>query len=304
MRICAVSCVFASCGFALFATQQAEREFTLTTDANLVLLDVSVRDRAGRHVSDLGRENFRVWENGKPQTVSQFAREDQPVTVGLVIDDSGSMRSKRDEVTNAAMTFIGSSNPRDEVFVVHFNDRVRAGLPEGVAFSDNPALLRASLLRNPAEGRTALYDALMFSLKHLNAGRREKQALLLISDGGDNASRHNMNDVMDAVRESRATIYSVGIFDTDDPDRNPRLLRRLASVSGGVAYFPKELPEIDKICRQIAADIRERYTIGYVPDTSGNVGDLRNIKVSAAKDDGKFTVRARSSYRFPAGAEK
>jgi Ca-activated chloride channel family protein len=138
----------------------------------------------------------------------------------------------------------------------------------------------------------------VFSLHHLNTGRQEKKSLLLVSDGGDNASRHTSNDVIEAVRESRAIIYTIGIFDEDDSDRNPRLLRRLADVSGGSAFFPKELPDITRICHQIASDIRDRYTIGYVPaQTVGN--DLHSISVSAARGGEKFLVRARTSYRFP-----
>jgi Ca-activated chloride channel family protein len=280
-------------------SQLPEHDFKISADANLVLLEVGVKDRTGHLVSNLERENFQIRENGKAQTITQFSKEDAPVTIGLVIDDSGSMKSKRLEVIESALSFLNSSNPKDEIFVTHFNDKVRKGLPEGVAFSDSPALLKASLYQNPAEGRTALYDAILFSLKHLDSGKQEKKSLLLISDGGDNASRSNINDVIEAVRESRATIYTVGIFDTDDVDRNPGLLRRLANVSGGDAFFPKELPGLNQICKQIATDIRNRYTVGYVPSESNGSGALRSINVSVSRPGEKFMIRARTSYRFP-----
>jgi Ca-activated chloride channel family protein len=176
--------------------QVGEHDFKLKAAANLVMLEVSAKDREGRFVSDLTRGDFRVCENGKAQTISQFSKDDAPVTIGLAIDDSGGMKTKYSEVINSAMIFLSLSNPKDEVFIVHFNDSVRVGLPKGVPFSDNPALLKASVIRNPAEGRTALYDAILFSLKHLNSGRQEKKSLLLISDGGDNASTHKLRDVM------------------------------------------------------------------------------------------------------------
>jgi Ca-activated chloride channel family protein len=279
--------------------QDTEREFRLRADAKLVLVEVSVKDRTGHYIQDLARADFSIRENGKTQKISQFSKEDAAVTIGLVIDDSGSMRAKRLEVMHAAMTFLNASNPKDEVFVTHFNDKVRVGLPEGVPFSDNPQLLQASLLRNPAEGKTSLYDAMVFSLKHLNVGKQEKKSLLLISDGGDNASRHNLNDVIEAVGESRATIYTIGIFDEDDMDHNPGLLRRLASVSGGEAFFPKELTQMKQICQQIAADIRHRYTVGYVPPEFNGRGPMRSINVSASRPGEKFVIHARTSYRYP-----
>jgi Ca-activated chloride channel family protein len=284
---------------SVMLAQVGEHDFKLKAAAILVMLEVSAKDREGRFVSDLTRGAFHVRENGKAQTISQFSKEDAPVTIGLVIDDSASMKTKYSEVINSAMIFLSSSNPKDQVFVVHFNDSVRVGLPKGVPFSDNPALLKASLLRNSAEGRTALYDAILLSLKHLNSGRQEKKSLLLISDGGDNASAHELKDVIEAVRESHATIYTIGIFDEDDAARNPGLLRSLANVSGGDAFFPKTLLELAPICQQIATDIRSRYTVGYVPSEAKGSDDLRRLDVSATRHGERILIRARTSYRFP-----
>ena len=284
--------------WALFGQQQ---DYTISTQSNLVILDVGVKDAAGRLVEGLNEDNFRVFEDGRMQKISDFSRRDEPVTIGLVIDNSGSMRTKRLAVNAAAKGFIEASNPRDEIFITDFNDTVRRG-PAGVPFTDDRSLLFRALFRNPSEGRTALYDAVVESLHHLESGRQTKKALLVVSDGGDNASTHRREDVIRELHESLATIYTVGIYDDDDPDRNPGLLRRLAETSGGEAFFPKELDDLEAICRKIAEDIRHRYTIAYIPPDS-SVHRIRKIRVEAtAPGHGKLTIHARTSYMFPADA--
>jgi VWFA-related protein len=277
------------------------QEFKITAHAELVLLDVSVKDAKGGFVSHLKKENFQIYENGKLQAVTQFGKEDTPITVGLVLDDSHSMKAKRTEVINSALSFIDSSNPRDEIFVTHFNDRVRHGLPVGTTFTDDPETLRQALWNNPAEGMTALYDGILDALHQLDMGTQDKKSLVIITDGGDNASAHQFKDVLNAVQQTRATLYTVGVFDEEDPDRNPGLLRRLAGISGGIAYLPKQLEELPEICRGIAKDIRNRYSIGYVPVRVDDKSALRNIKLSIV-DAGnqKFVVHARTSYLLPA----
>jgi Ca-activated chloride channel family protein len=280
-------------------TLAQEGEYRISAHAELVLLDVGVKSRNGGFVANLKRENFRIFEDGKLQTISQFASDDLPVTVGLVIDDSGSMRSKRTEVITAGLVFVRASNPKDEVFVTHFNDIVSGGLPADTPFTADAGKLQAALTMGFAEGRTALYDAIVFSLRHLESGKQDKKTLVLVSDGGDNASSNQYKDVVALVRESRATIYTVGIFDENDPDRNPALLRRLAKTTGGEAFFPKEAPEVIEICRQIAKDIRNRYTIGYVPARVNDRAALRSVKVAVAGPDRKVIVHARTSYLLP-----
>jgi Ca-activated chloride channel homolog len=279
----------------------SENEFKLSARAELVLLDVSVKDAKGGFVSNLKKENFQVYENGKLQNVSQFGKEDTPITAGLVLDDSRSMSTKRGEVINSALAFIDASNPRDEMFVTHFNDRVRHGLPPGTPFSDDPESLRNALWNNPAEGMTALYDGILDAMHQLELGKQDKKSLVVISDGGDNASKHTFKDVLTAVQATRATIYTVGVFDSEDPDRNPRLLHRLAAISGGISYIPQRLDELQEICRGIAKDIRNRYSIGYVPVRVDDKSALRTIRVSIT-DAGnqKFIVHARTSYLLPA----
>jgi Ca-activated chloride channel family protein len=273
-----------------------EKEFTLHDHVDLVLLDVSVKEAKGNFLSGLKKENFQIFENGKLQTVSQFSTVDTPITVGLVVDDSRSMRPKRVDVVNSALALIDASNPQDEMFVTHFNDRVHHGLPEGISFTDKPVLLRAALWGSPPEGMTALYDGILDALHQLESGSQDRKSLVIISDGGDNASKHGFKDVVDAVEAKRGILYSVGVFDEDDPDRNPGLLRRLASISGGVAYLPKDLSELPAICRGIAQDMRNRYSIGYAPVRTDN-RKLRTIKVVVTGvGNQKLEIHARTSY--------
>lgn len=294
----------ALCCTFLGANQQAptktdSEDYTIRTTSRLVLLDVSVKDPRGGFVSGLTKDNFKVEEDGRLQEISQFADADIPVTVGILVDESGSMRPKRPEVITAALEFIGASNPQDEMFVINFNERARRGLPDIQPFSDQINELRAALWQGVPEGRTALYDAIEMALHQLQMGRRDKKTLVIISDGGDNVSTHTQAEVMQDVLRSLATIYAVGIFDEDDPERNPAVLEKLAHVSGGGVYFPKRLDQVVPICKQIAKDIRTRYTIGYIPSAEGK--PVRHIKVSAsAPDHSKLIVRTRTSYMYSA----
>jgi Ca-activated chloride channel family protein len=282
--------------------QEKTQDYTLRTTSRLVLLDVSVKEAKGGFVSGLTQDQFKVYEDGKLQDISQFANADVPVTVGLVIDESGSMRPKRPEVLTAALEFIHDSNSHDEMFVVNFNDHAQLGLPNDVPFSDQASPLRLALFQGTPDGRTALYDAVELALRHLDMGRRDKKALVLVSDGGDNASRHTLPDAMHDVLNSLATIYTVGIYDEDDTDRNPAVLEKLAHVSGGVAYFPKHLDQVIPICKQIAKDIRTRYTLGYIPASDGK--PLRHVKVVAsAAGHGNLIVRARTTYTYSPDSE-
>jgi Ca-activated chloride channel family protein len=274
-----------------------EQEFTIQTTSRLVLLDVSVKDGAGGFVSGLAKENFKVFENGKLEQISQFANSDIPVTAGIAVDQSGSMRPKRVQVITAALVFIQASNPMDEMFIVNFNEKPRRGLPDELLFTDNVQKLRSALWQGDPEGRTALYDAIEMSLHQLDFGRQAKKTLVVISDGGDNHSNHKLAEVKNDVLSSLVTIYTVGIYDQDDPEKNEGVLKDLAHVSGGVFYHPATLEEILPICRQIAKDIRTRYTIGYIPSVEGKME--RHIKIVASSaDHPKLIVRTRTSYVF------
>jgi len=282
------------------------QDFIIRSDVRLVLLDVSVKDRHGGLVPGLTQSNFVILENGEPQTITVFASRDVPVTIGLLIDESRSMRSKRADVLSAAETLIETSNPLDEIFVLNFNDVVKHGLPDSVLFSDNLDQLRAALERGTPQGRTALNDAVAEGLQQLALGKREKKALVLLSDGGDNASRSTAAEMFSLVERSIATIYAVGLFDAQDEDRNPGILNRLAHISGGEAFFPPSASSAVAICRLIAKDIRTRYTVGYLPPA--NHGPLRHIQARVwVPGRSGLVAHTRTRYRYeeslPSGGE-
>lgn len=269
----------------------------ISVDVALVVLHATVTDRQAGFVSDLGQEDFTVYENGLPQRIGLFKNEDIPVTVGLVVDHSTTMKPKLEEVSAAARTFVRSSNREDEMFVVNFNEIVSLGLPSTIRFTDSTAELYDAIANAPAGGQTALYDAIARALGELQAGSRDKKVLIVVSDGGDNASAWTLAQVMNLAGESSAVIYTIGLFDKDDPDRNPGVLERLAKATGGEAFLPDKLSEVVAICKRIAGDIRHQYTIGYVPINRNRDGTYRSIRVLVqAKGHGRMSVRTRTGY--------
>jgi VWFA-related protein len=273
------------------------RDFKLSVDVDLVVFNVTVTDSKGRSVKGLSKDDFRIIEAGQEQSIQFVRPEDIPATVGLVIDNSGSMRRKRPDVIEAAMAFAESSNPEDEIFLVNFNERVFMGLPRGVPFTSDLAQLRTALGNTRAEGKTALYDAVSSALKHLEAGTHQRKALVVISDGGDNASAERESSVLSLAEQSNATIYTIDIDDPDDKDQNPKVLQDLAKLSGGEAYRPKSLEDLPDVWRKIARGIRNQYTIGYVSKNQTHDGRFRNVKVLATgKDDKPLRVQARKGY--------
>ena len=277
--------------------KEPDKQFTISAGVDVVLLDVSVKDSRGQFVSGLDKSNFKVFEDGKEQQIKSFLSYDQPVTVGLVVDNSGSMRLKRADTVTAALTFAKESNPLDELFVVNFNDVVREGLPDGMDFTSDNTVLRTALLNNPVAGQTALYDALVEALQHLDKGRQAKKTLVLISDGGDNRSQHTLADVIELAQKSTATIYTIGIYDPEDKDANPKVLKQLATLTGGDYFFPKISTQIVEDCRKIARDIRNRYTVGYTVTNTVYDNKVRKLRVEAnAPEKGKMIVKTRTSY--------
>ncbi len=275
----------------------AQDPFQISVNVDLVVLNATVRDRAGRLVPDLGAKDFSVVEDGVGQTLRLFRREDLPVTVGLVIDHSGSMKQKLDNVIAAALKFLEFSNPADQLFVVNFNENVSFGLPLAMQFTALPTPLKAAILQAPTTGKTALYDAVSMGLKRLNLGGRDRNVLLVVSDGADNASKLSLEVVLQMAGQSSAMIYAIGIFAPDDPDRNPGVLKRLAHSTGGEAFFPKELEQLPAICERIAREIRSQYIMGYSSTNQGPPGNYRRIKVSAKSDAyDKLSVRTRAGY--------
>jgi VWFA-related protein len=283
---------------AASATQETgSAPFRVSVDVALVVLHATVTDRQGSFVSDLGKQDFEVHENGVPQRIQLFKNEDIPVTVGLVIDHSTTMGRKLAEVTAAAQAFARSSNRDDEIFVVNFNEKVSLGLSRATRFTHSAADIEHAITAKPTEGETALYDAIAKGLEELQAGSRDKKVLIVVSDGGDNVSTHSLTEVMKLAERSSAIIYTVGIFDEGDPDRNPGVLKRLALATGGEAFFPGQLSEVVNICDRIARDIRHQYTIGYAPGNPARDGVYRAIRVLArASGHDRLSVRTRTGY--------
>lgn len=280
---------------------QAEKdEYTIHTDVRLVLLDVSVTGRRGAPVAGLGKSNFEVLEDGKRRQITTFTKNDEPVTMGILVDESESMTPKRADVVTAALTLIHASNPADEIFVLNFNDTVKSGLPEGMLFSDDAQELRAALARESPRGKTALNDAVAAGLDQLGLGKRARKALVAISDGGDNASHRSRSDVIAMIESHIATIYTVGLYSPEDREIDPGFLRRIARVSGGHAYFPASAAETIPICRSIARDIRARYTIGFVPEAPVKGGNqLHHLEVRAYDaQHNRLNAHTRTSYRY------
>ena len=279
-----------------------ELDFKIRSDVELVLLDASVKDSGGGFVSGLKKDDFKIFENKSEQEITVFQAQDVPVTVGLVVDNSGSVRPKKAEIVTAALTFVKNSNPQDEVFIVNFNDQVVKGLPDGVDFTDDHDILREALLSNRAQGRTALYDGLMESLDHIEKGRLDKKTIVLIADGGDNMSDTTRDEVVRRVRESLATIYTVGIFNPHDKDKDPGFLKHLAEISGGEYYRPQNINNLVGVCEKIAHDIRNRYTLGYTPKDvifDGKVRKLRVIATDPSEQGRHLEVRTRTQYQTP-----
>jgi VWFA-related protein len=271
--------------------------YTFVKDVEEVMLYATVVDPKNHLVTNLDKNSFSVYEDGQPQQITSFRRDDIPVSLGIMIDNSGSMRDKRPAVNQAALNLVRASNPQDEVFIVNFNDD--AYLDQD--FTSNIDLMREALERIEARGGTAIYDAVVASANQLSKGaKREKKVLLLVTDGEDNASRDNLEEAVKRVQDDAGpTVYTIGILGKDrEAKRARRALERLAVETGGVAYFPKDLSEVDAISRAVAHDIRNQYTIGYKPTRPQSQGGFRNVRVEARGTDGRsrLQVRTRSGY--------
>ena len=277
--------------------------YTIHSNVNLVLLHVSVLDEHGAFVPGLKQEDFRVFEDRAEQKLAVFKQEDVPVSVGLVIDNSGSMREKRPEVNTAALTFVQTSNPQDEAFVVNFNDDYYLDTEHD--FTSDIDEMKAALERIDARGSTALYDAIIGSLDHLRKGHKDKKVLLVITDGEDNASRHHLADAIEEAQRADALIYAIGLYSKEDyhderreMNRAKRELQQLAQATGGLAFFPEEVDDTEAICTQIAHDIRNQYTLAYYPTNEAQDGTFRTVQVDVIPPHGmgKLTVRTRNGY--------
>ena len=268
----------------------------LSVRTDLVTLSVTVVDRRGALVTGLRREHFTVYDNGEPQTIQFFTSDDVPATIGLVLDSSGSMRGRRQEMTAVADALATMRQPLGEFFSLHFNETVWPGLPPSVGFTEDPERLRAALLATPAQGMTALYDALHRGLRHLEHGTRDRKALILVSDGGDNASEQTLAAVLELARRTEAVIYTVTLFESDNRDARPQVLRALARQTGGRVFVAKRPEDVTRAFAQIAREVRGGYAIGFAPAITAE-GGFRSIRVLV--DTGthrQLIARTRAGY--------
>jgi Ca-activated chloride channel family protein len=290
------------CGVLMAATagqptRPEEQPATIRLDINLILLHASVIDRAGQFVAGLDKRNFQLMVDGAPRPITVFEPDDAPVAAGILVDNSASMIPKGSQVIAASLAFARASNPQDEMFVVHFNDQARLGLPADKPFTGSISELETALSAFTGEGTTALYDAVALAIFHFHTTKLERKALLIISDGGDNSSHEHLADVLQMAEKAGVLIYCVGLYDDTDWDQNPRALTELAKLTGGKAFFPSELKDVTDICVKIAGDIRKQYTLGFVAQADG---EYHRIKITARNQAyGELRVQTRAGYFAP-----
>jgi len=271
---------------------------TFSVRTEMVVLPVTVTDGRGESVAGLTAANFHVYDDGRLQPITLFRGGDVPLTVGLIVDHSQSMRGKLSAVNAAIGSFAAAGRADDELFVVGFNDQVLLQpLPGGRLFTNDATDLSAALDAATPAGMTALYDAVALGLKHLSAGQSDRKALIVVTDGGDNASRLKYGQVRDLARSSQAVIYGIGLTGARTQEENPEALRRLCRDSGGVAHFPATQEGISKAVADIARDLRTQYTIGFTPAGKSAKAGFREVKVTAVSPTGgKLRVRTRAGY--------
>ena len=300
-----VAAGFASILFAIVLPISAQQQDTPETpvfkaQSDLVLLHVNVFDGRSDAVPGLPQQAFAVAEDNQPQQITFFNNEDVPVAVGLVVDNSGSMITRRLMVLAGTKAFAGSSHPEDQVFTIVFNERVRHGLPEAVKFTTSRPQIEAAVSRFPPGGRTALHDAVVAGLEHLEEASHQKRVLVVLSDGEDNASQHSDDEMFERAARSDALIYTISTADLFSDSGKPRVLKKLAEVSGGVSYTPDSEREVVEAFAEIADNIRRGYSIGYVPTNQVRDGRLRRVKVSVrAPGQRGLKVVARDGYLAP-----
>jgi Ca-activated chloride channel family protein len=292
-------CGAALCAVLPLVVHARQDDSVFKAIAELVVLHVNVFDKRSDAVPELPQSAFTVFEDDKPQDITFFSAADVPVTVGLIIDNSTSMLTERDMIVSGTSAFAESSHPEDEMFAIVFNEHVRAGLPDTIDFTRNRMQLRVSLQRFPAGGKTAFYDAVIAGLDHLEKAGYQKRVLVVLSDGGDNASRHTEKDMLDRVSSGSALVYTVLDPNVVVPgESKPQVLRRLAKMSGGVAYFPKTGRQLVANFQEIAGNIRRGYSIGYVPSSAQHHhNEQHRVKVTVrVPGRGDLSVRVRNGY--------
>jgi VWFA-related protein len=266
-----------------------------STETRLVPLNVTVTDKNGHLVTNLPQSAFQVFENGVPQTIRLFKREDVPVSMGLVIDNSGSMREKRQAVEMAALALVKDSNPQDEVFIVNFNDEAYLDAD----FTNDPKVLEQGLTKIDSRGGTAMRDAIRMSIDHLKEkAKRDKKVILVVTDGNDNASVLSLDALVRQAQQDDVLVYAIGLL-TEEEKREATKAKRALGIlvenTGGQVFYPKDVSEVDKIAHDVAHDIRNQYTIAYTPTNAALDGTFRQIKL-VVKAPGNPVARTRSGY--------
>ena len=275
----------------------------LRVDVDLALVNVTVTDPYNRLVTGLDEENFRVFEDNQEQEITHFSSEDVPVSIGVVLDLSGSMANKIDKSRMAALQFFKTANPQDEFFVVSFNEHAELSSPFTTSVED----IETRLMFTAAKGRTALLDAIYLGLSQMRGARNQKKALLVISDGGDNHSRYSEHDIRNFVREADTQIYAIGLYDpagaraTVEEVNGPALLNEVTDVSGGRTFAVTNLNDLPDIAIKIGMELRNQYVLGYRPSNRARDGKWRKIKVKLRPPKGlpPLNVYAKSGYYSP-----
>ena len=269
------------------------------SDTRIVVLHVTVVDKNGHLVTNLGREAFQVTENGQQQQIRSFKREDVPVSLGLIVDNSGSMRDKRSKVEAACLALVKDSNRQDEVFVVNFNDEAFLDNPKGKDFTNDIKEMEEALTRIDSRGGTAMRDAIRMSIDHLKEkAHKDKRVLVVVTDGNDNSSVINLENLVKASQQSEVLIYSIGLLSEEErreAKRAEHALKELAAATGGESFSPKDVNDVDRLAKQVARDLRNQYTITYTPSNQAMDGTYRKIRI-AVNAPGKPDVRTRSGY--------
>jgi VWFA-related protein len=287
--------LFAAAALAVPLLAQEQSGATFTAATRLVVLHATVVDKTGKLVTNLPRTAFHVYEDGSEQQVKLFRREDVPVSMGIVIDNSGSMREKRKKVEDAAMALIKASNPQDEVFIVNFNDEAYLDVP----MTNDIKKLEEGAARIDSRGGTAMRDAIDLSMEYLKSkARHDKKVIVVVTDGADNASEITLERLIQKAQQREGLIYTIGLLDEEVPreaKRAKRALDALAAATGAVAYYPKAVDDVGSFTLQVAHDIRNQYTLGYTPSNAALDGSYRQIKV-VVDSRNRPTVRTRTGY--------
>lgn len=272
--------------------QEPDPAFRLNVNVDLVELHVSVVDDKDHPVSGLQKESFKVTEDRVEQEISVFKHEDVPVSLGLVLDNSRSIEPRKERLDAAALAFVRQSNPEDETFVIHFDFDPRMDLD----FTSSITELEKALSGVKPYGQTSLYDALIMALDHMDKAKYPKKALLLITDGLDNVSKHTLDEAIEATKHSRVAVYTIGLLSAGEGDKAEQDLIRIAEASGGKPYFPENVEQARSMMERIARDLREQYTLAYLPKDQTRNGAWRSVRVEITPPPG-FPQKLNANYR-------